>query len=138
MLRVQAEDLKFGPILPVVLAGGADHNGIRFGPVLPRFIAGIISRTTKGKPYRIIVYSHREYRKILAKAKFGRLEFYWPYPGYQHPSAMIPMDNVFDIDYKQVTSVTTSGMKQLALSFLGRTGLLPYIVPHYSIVAMKN
>jgi SAM-dependent methyltransferase len=120
------------------LAGAADHNGIRFGPVLPRFLADTVSRATRRRPYRIIVYSHTEYMKILSDARFGKLEFYWPYPGYQHPSAMISLENTFDIDCKPLAQVIGSDMKKRALDVLGSTGLLRYIVPHYSIIATKQ
>jgi SAM-dependent methyltransferase len=119
------------------LAGGFDHNGIRFGPVLPRLVADTISRVAHHKPYRIIVYSHREYKKLLTMAKFGDLEFYWPYPGYQHPDAMVSMNKAFDIDDKQISAIVGTGFKQGVLALLGRLGLLRYIVPHYSIVAKK-
>ena len=43
------------------------------------------------------LYTKNQYRQLLDKAGFASTEFYVPVPGYHHPTAMVPAENIDSI-----------------------------------------
>jgi SAM-dependent methyltransferase len=120
------------------LRGAADHNGLKFGPILPRPVANFLTRFFYKKPYRIIIDSLPGYKKLFHEAGFINTAFYWPYPGYQQPDMFVPLD---DRAYSAGTTdwlTRFSGIPRLIAEFLSMTGLLPYLVHDFSIIAEKS
>jgi SAM-dependent methyltransferase len=118
--------------------GGADHNRLRFGPILPRVIANRLTQYLYGKPYRIIVDSLPSYRKLLKDAGFGNARFYWPIPGYQFPDTFVSLDRDAERNYRFADDSPISSWKKFVISGLQASGILKFVVPHFSIVAKKD
>jgi ubiquinone/menaquinone biosynthesis C-methylase UbiE len=120
------------------LTGAADHNGLKFGPILPRPAANLLTRILYNKPYRIIIDSLPGYKKLFHEAGFTNTAFYWPYPGYQQPDMFVSLDDRADKAGAAAWLTRFSGIRRLIVEFLNMTGLLPYLVQDFSIIAEKS
>ncbi|WP_162913361.1 class I SAM-dependent methyltransferase [Rhodospirillaceae bacterium SYSU D60014] len=118
--------------------GERDHSGLRFAPILPVSLTDLIARTVKGRPYRIINYSGGGYRKLMRKAGFDSVALGWPVPGYQTPDYLLSLEGRMLGELRKIAPDYHSIGKRLALHALGLTGLLRYVVPHYSVMATKR
>lgn len=116
------------------LRGMPDHNGMPFGPLLPRPLADLLLRARSGRPYRVINYSRREYRRLLERAGYDGVRFFWPFPGYQAPEHVVPLAGE---ELARFVRGNFSGWKRQALGVLHRLGLLRSIVNHFVILAEK-
>lgn len=122
---------------PYIL-GQPDHSGIRFAPILPRGLANLISLSLKGKPYRIINYSMPGYKRLLSKAGFGAVRFWWPIPGYQLPNYLLSIDEHMGNGVKNMADETFSTLKKSIIRIMIRLLICKYIVPHYCILTRKR
>ena len=118
--------------------GAADHNGLKFGPILPRSVANGLSQWFYKKPYRIVVDSLPAYRKMLEIGGFGEVQFYWPIPGYQFASAFEPLGADGEQTARAIDRLIFRGWKRQGIATLRASGLLKYVVPHFSLVAQKG
>ena len=116
--------------------GGRDHSGLRFAPILPVPVADALLRTLKGRPYRIINYSYRGYRRLLQRAGLENVRFQWPVPGYQTPDYVLGLEDTSS-ELRKIDQGYYSSGKALALRALSLAGVLKHVVPHYSITAVK-
>jgi len=120
------------------LTGAADHNGLRFGPILPRPAANLLTRILYNKPYRIVVDSLPAYKRLFSEAGFINTAFYWAFPGYQQADIFVPLDNRADSAGANAWLTQYSGVRRAIMGFLNKTGLLPYLVQNFSIIAEKG
>jgi SAM-dependent methyltransferase len=116
---------------------GKRHNsGLRFGTLLPRRWADRLSRVLLDTPSRVPTDSLDGCRDLLGGAGFPDAEFYWPPGGYKAPEAWVRLNDREAIR-RAIAIVPGKPMKKLAWAALAGTGLLPYLVPHFGIVARK-
>jgi SAM-dependent methyltransferase len=116
--------------------GARDNSGLRFGSLLPRALADRLSRAVSGQPFRVVTDSLHRYRNLLGQAGFGRAEFYWPIGGYQTPEAWVNLADREDIS-RGIDQHISGTIKRSLLRLLAAAGILPYLVPHFGIVATK-
>lgn len=74
------------------LRGRGLHFEIPFVGLFPRWFSNAVTKLVRGKPHRTYIYSLHGYRKILMKAGFNDIDFYWPYPSYHDPNFLIPLE----------------------------------------------
>lgn len=120
------------------IQGQADHSGIRFAPVLPRGLANLFSLVLKGKPYRIINYSMPGYKRLLSKAGFGAVRFWWPIPDYQLPKSLVSIDENIGKEFDDAASEKFSVLKRVVIRIMIAFLICKYIVPCYCILARKR
>ncbi len=132
--------------------GARDHTGLRFTSVLPRSLADQVNRrfatgqflSRRGRaeetPYRTYTYARPGYRSLMADAGLGEPQFYYPYPGYNYPLRLIPLDR--GALREALDSSQSAGLKarlrRAGAEALGRVGLLEEMLPHYLFVVPKE
>jgi hypothetical protein len=67
------------------------HGELPFVGLLPRPLTNFITRAVKGSDHRTYIYSLYGYSKLLKKAGFENVDYYWPYPSYHDPNYLIPL-----------------------------------------------
>ncbi len=128
--------------------GAMDHSYLRYTSLLPRPLAHAVTRLKRNHTYRTYTYSPFGYRKILAKAGFGNIEFYATLPTYSRPVYIWPAENGNAL--KRVVKIllqekqpAPSSKLALAANIIDKfpEGALsktaPFLVPHLLIVARK-
>ncbi|PIS30445.1 hypothetical protein COT42_03075 [Candidatus Saganbacteria bacterium CG08_land_8_20_14_0_20_45_16] len=65
------------------------EQGIAYTTLVPRFIASLITKKKLGQPYRTYTHSLAGLKRLLGKAGFSNLEFYYPDPDYRSVSPKI-------------------------------------------------
>jgi ubiquinone/menaquinone biosynthesis C-methylase UbiE len=125
-------------------AKGDNHNQkkrkIPYITAMPRFLAQIYSYLTVGGAYRCHLYSYPGYRRMFNKAKFGRCDFYFPYPNHNQLHYVVALgkkkEAALAIEH-MVNHSAFPAKEKRALLFLGKTGLLRYLAQDYTIIATK-
>lgn len=74
------------------LKGLGLHGELPFVGLLPRPITNFLTKLIKGSEHRTYIYSLFGYKRLLARAGFSDVDYYWPYPSYHDPNYMIPLD----------------------------------------------
>ena len=69
-----------------------EHTGIRYITVLPRFLADRLSRRRRNEPYRALTHGRSGYRRLLADAGLGDVDFAVPKPDYREIRQLLPRD----------------------------------------------
>jgi SAM-dependent methyltransferase len=134
------------------MCGGLDHSGVRYTSLMPRRLAsmymrqrpGAHYRTSSDRPreYRTYTYSARGYKSLLGAVGFVS-EFYWPYPGYNEPSSVIPLERrlVYEqllANFAEPFRRTRGGWRAWLKRVAAATGLLRLLVPDFLILASKG
>ena len=73
------------------LRGLGLHGELPFVGLLPRPVTNFLTRLIKGSDHRTYIYSILGYKRLLAKAGFVNVDYYWPYPSYHDPNHLIPL-----------------------------------------------
>jgi len=73
------------------LKGVGLHGELPFVGLLPRPLTNLITKIIKGSEHRTYIYSLYGYDRLLNKAGFGSVDYYWPYPSYHDPNYLIPL-----------------------------------------------
>lgn len=120
------------------IQGQADHSGIRFAPILPRGLVNLISLVLKGKPYRIINYSMPGYNRLLSRAGFDAVRFWWPIPDYQLPKRILGIDEHLGKEFIDLTEESFSKAKKSIIKMMIQLGICKYVIPNYCILARKR
>lgn len=120
------------------LLGGKDHTGVRFAPAMPIFLPDFILRMKGKGAYRIVNYSFGGYQRLLRHAGFSDVKMYCPFPGYQVPHSVFDLSSPLILQIPREPMEESSWVKTSALRLLARIGLLRFILPHYSVFAIKN
>lgn len=134
------------------MCGGIDHSGVSYTSLMPRRLASMYLRRRRGahyrtssdraREYRTYTYSQRGYTKLLGTVGFEP-EFYWPYPGYNEPSCVMPLDNVL-VHEQLLANITEpplaahGGWRARLKRLAAATGLLRLLVPDFLILATKT
>jgi len=74
------------------LLGRAMHHELPFTGLMPRPLANAWMKLFKRRPHRTYIHGMKGYRKLLAKAGLGNVEFYLPRTSYRDPYWLIPGD----------------------------------------------
>jgi len=133
--------------------GGIDHSGIPYTSIVPRSVASFMlrhsSRThhrtklNSKKQYRTYTYSERGYRKLLAEAGFPHLSSFWSVPGYNQPSALIPLPMTQWVRQQFSDLLDTPGRwprrswRRRLPKVAPTLGLLRRVLPEFVLVASK-
>ncbi len=133
--------------------GAMDHSGMPYTSLMPRRLATFWlrkhstphHRTTlnSGREYRTYTYSARGYRKLLMKAGFSSMSFYWADPGYNQPYKLIPISerrliqrHLWDLlDHPGPRKSTH--LKMAVKRFAAKLPMIPWVIPDYVIFARK-
>lgn len=123
------------------LLGEPDHNGLLFTSFMPRFLANFWSRIKGKGSYRIYTYSYKGYEKLLHRAGFKNIKFYFCLPGYNLPQWILPArsKNVYDYFLNNifVPSAKKKNFLRLGLKALSMIGLERLFIPSFSIICRK-
>lgn len=122
----------------LLLLGNKDHNGLRFTSLLPRPMANWITLKRRQTGYRTVTHSFSEYRRLLREAGFSAFRMYWPFPSLQYPERFVPLTGSRRQMLSAVSEIKSpSNLKGILWHAVARLGMLPRLVPHYTIVAQK-
>jgi ubiquinone/menaquinone biosynthesis C-methylase UbiE len=125
----------------IYFLGAMDHNGLRFTSIMPRSMASLVSRLAGKGSYRTLTHSRKGYRRLLEASGFGDTNFYWTFPNYRHPQAIVPMEKDA-IDYFVRTHLAARTPRQATLKrlsrFAVRVGAFGLLAPSFGIVAVKR
>lgn len=77
---------------PIHFWGASYHGELPFTPLLPRAIANILHRLVKNRPLEVHLWTKRGYEKLLKKAGFDYIEFYYAFPNYKMPKFISSTD----------------------------------------------
>lgn len=123
---------------PLIL-GGRDIGGLRFTSLLPRRLANSLSQVLTGQPYRSATHSFGEYQQLLSEAGFRSPDIYWPYPGARYPERWVPLTTGVAAARAAVAEIKRpTSPAGLVWHGIARLGWLPWLVPHYTIVAERQ
>lgn len=118
--------------------GERDHERLRFTSLMPRPLADRVSRTFTGVPYRTVTHSFGEYHRLLREAGFRAATFYWPFPSLQYPQRFVPLTDRRDEMLTALAEIKPlPGVTHLAWHLAARAGILPTLIPQYTILAEK-
>lgn len=73
------------------LRGLGLHGELPYVGLLPRVLTNFLTRMIKGSDHRTYIYSLLGYKRLLRKAGFMDVDYYWPYPSYHDPNFLIPL-----------------------------------------------
>lgn len=119
--------------------GAKDHHDLYFTPILPRGLANSIAMRLRRRPYRTIVHSLWEYRRLLQGAGFTGIRFYWPRPDLWRPATFVPLSRGRWPVYAGARETAGySRFKASALAAAALGGFLPALVPTYVILAERS
>lgn len=77
---------------PLYFTGRTHHGDVAFTPLMPRKIADILTYALKRTTYRTYTYSKQGYRRILERAGYSDINFYYPFPDYKSPKFILASD----------------------------------------------
>jgi hypothetical protein len=123
------------------LLGELDHNGLLLTSFMPRFLANFWSRIKGKGKYRIYTYSYKDYEKLLYKAGFKDIKFYFSLPGYNLPQWILPAGSKNAYNYF-LNNIFVPNSKKKMLLWLGlkafsMIGLEKLFIPSFSIICRK-
>ncbi len=133
-----------------LLRGEMDHSGLPYTSLMPRRLASFFLRHfqrahyritgTPQRSYRTYTYSEAGYRKLLAEAGFSTARIYWAEPGYNQPYSLVPLEGALVAEcvrwrMSDPSMAARSLWPRRAKTWLARTGLLPWMIPEFLIVA---
>ena len=127
------------------IRGSVDHSGFRYTSLMPRRVADAYCRWKKQEyrsssntGYRAYTYSLPGYRKLFDDAGFGRAHVFQPWPGYNNPKILLPLDDSSAVQYFADHSHYESGLKgrlkSAALRTAARTGMWAQLASDYSFL----
>ena len=123
------------------LLGEPDHNGLLFTSFMPRFLANFWSRIKGKGKYRIYTYSYKGYEKLLYRAGFKNIKFYFSLPGYNLPQWILPAESKNAYNYFLNNIFVPNSKKKmllwLGLKALSMIGLEKLFIPSFSIICRK-
>jgi SAM-dependent methyltransferase len=121
-----------------VLRGARLHGELPFVGLMPRWLANAITHLVTGKSHRTYIYSLSGYRRLLGKAGFHIVEFFWPYPSYHNPNYLIPLKPGWAKRFWLESLMVSRSRKFRLTRFLG-LGWLPFhwLAFSYSIRCQK-
>jgi ubiquinone/menaquinone biosynthesis C-methylase UbiE len=130
--------------------GGKDHSDLPYTSLMPRWLADNIMaakgkgsrRTGQAKgAYRTYTYSYWGYKSILEKAGYTSVKRYLVFPDYNHPSYIVPAENLNAFRYMVNQLYSGDTRKQQVLHKLVRItapfGLQKIFSPCFGIYAKK-
>lgn len=141
------------------LYSGRDHSGYQMTSYMPRAMATAYMRlmrrlagrrryfsdwaSEKPVEYRTYTYTVRGYRRLLREAGFAEVHAYYCYPNYNFPHKLLPLDDRAALrqSLKMLARPGRSIKATLRNALAGGAaacGLLPYVVPGYTLVAVKR
>ncbi len=77
---------------PRYFTGATDHGDIPFTPLMPRKIADIFTYALRRTTYRTCTYSRSGYQRLLKRAGYSDIDFYYSFPHYQRPRFIVSSD----------------------------------------------
>jgi len=141
------------------LYSGRDHSGYQMTSYMPRAMATAYMRLMRRlagrrkyfsdwaneKPveYRTYTYTIRGYRRLLREAGFTEVYTYYCYPNYNFPHKLLPLDDRAALRRSlgllaRPGSLLKNTLRNVLAGGAAACGLLPYVVPGYTIVAVKR
>lgn len=116
-----------------------EHVGLKYISLMPRWLANIYMRRVMGRNYRVYTYSYGQYKRLLKKAGYRNIKFYWMFPSYRNPRVIVPLENkrmlIFYV--KRYLMFNWPYPIRLLIKFLLRLGAGKYLCPCYGIFAQK-
>src|SRR3989344_9047582 len=122
---------------------GRDHSGLRFTSYMPRWLADWYSRLRGKGSYATYTYSRRGYDRLLSDAGFAtdKIEYYLPYPGYNHPRIVIPYGRLSILRYVITSMLPAPNFRRRLIQCLARYALFLKLYRlfffSYNIIARK-
>lgn len=117
------------------------HTRLRFVSLLPHPIANWYSRLKRGRDFMEVTYSLRGIKNLLQKAGFGRVQIYYPIPGYQIFRFITDLKSKPQGQYlfEQLRSYPKfSETSYVAARLALGSGLLKWFAPCFSVFAYKD
>jgi len=120
------------------LKGLGLHGEIPFVGLLPRPVTNFLTKLIRGSEHKTYIYSLRGYKKLMKKAGFSDVDYYWPYPSYHDPNYLIPLDDGWSKRY-WLNNQFVSRSSKIALAKKLGLGWLPFhwLAFSYSIRCWK-
>lgn len=121
------------------LRGRSLHFEIPFVGLFPRWFSNAITKLIRKMPHRTYVYSLFGYRRILNRAGFDDVDFYWPYPSYHDANYLIPLKPAWVKRYWFDKMMVSRSKKFRIVRKLGLTYLpFHWLAYSYSIRVRKS
>ena len=121
--------------------GSLDHSYLPYTSLMPRFLASWITKIKRGYPYRTYTYTLKGYKNLLSKADFKKINFYYPYGGYNNPTQIVPLAPKILKAYFSSFIRSGSGLKRLLKKVskrLALSGAINWLSPDFLIFARKK
>jgi 2-polyprenyl-3-methyl-5-hydroxy-6-metoxy-1,4-benzoquinol methylase len=131
------------------IRGSVDHSGFRYTSLMPRRVADAYCRWRKSEyrsssntGYRAYTYSLPGYKKLFKDAGFGRARAFQPFPGYNNPVILLPIDASSALQYfadcSHYESSLKGRVKSAGLRAAARTGIWAHLASDYSFLLEKG
>ncbi len=123
-----------------------DPKGLAYTTLMPRYFANKLTSKKLGVPYRTYTHSLGGYQRMLKKAGFRDISFYWPDPDYRavtsrivplgSEDARISTDRLIDYHMKALTK--ENRFLKLFFSVIRRLKLENRLCNSYQIIGEKK
>jgi len=133
--------------------GEIDHSGLPFTNLLPRRLASrVVNRhaakyrnDASNRGYRTYTYGLNGYQSLMREAGAQDVSVYALMPHYNVPRSVIPLaprrcssaQQEYALNEVWQRASPVAALARLGVRALVRSGLMPYIYPHYLIVGRK-
>lgn len=133
--------------------GEVDHSGLPFTNLLPRRLASwVVNRhaakyrnDASKRGYRTYTYGLNGYQQLMREAGASEVSVHALLPHYNVPRAIVPLaprrcsdaQQEYALDEVWQRASPLAALARLGVRALVRTGVMPYIYPHYLIVGRK-
>jgi SAM-dependent methyltransferase len=114
--------------------GVTPHGEPAWTVILPRPLASLITRVTRGAPYRTWIYSPWGYKRLLREAGFRNIEVFQALPTYHQPEVAA---SLWDAEQAREYFPTTRPAKRFMRDLLTRAKLLGLLAHSFYISAHK-
>jgi len=116
-----------------------DHNKLYMTSLLPRFAANWVTMALKKKRYRIYTHSFNEYHKMLKRAGFRNIGFYYVWPDYRDPKYIFAEQdrNIFKYYLEHFIKHGASKLEYFFFRMAYKLGIEKHFVSNFIIVGEK-
>ncbi len=108
-----------------------EHTKLRFISLLPRLLGRLYHRLAKSAPYKEYTYGRLGMKKILRRAGFQHVDFFYPFPDYREFQRVIDLEDPEQIA-ASFSPQTSRG--KLAFAVAKRTNLLRYFAASFGVL----
>lgn len=116
-----------------------DHSKLYLTGWLPRYLADRVTRILRKKPYRTYTYSFNGLKRMLEKAGFRDVEFYYVWPDYRNPKYIFAEKdrNIFRYYLEHFIKRTESTLEHMFFRLAYKLGVERHFVSNFIVVGKK-